>query len=128
MWHRNFLRRHKEIPVRITSANCREKAQAWTDEKSPSWTATLEGVANDGFLSDADGIINIDKSGFKTEEVYDKVYGTQETKEVPSLYNEADREQITVLFGGFACSRMLRPQVIYDSKMQLQSRFEGTSH
>ena len=125
-WHRDFLGRHKQLSVRATSAKSRKKSEEWNQEKCDAWIILLTTLHEDGFLTDPDGIVNVDESPFPTGETHDKVYAECGTREVESFGTGSDREHITTLFGGFASGRTLRPVVLYDGKMHIRSRFDGT--
>ena len=58
--------------------------------------------------------------------MWNRVYACKGTKEVESTTDFDEKEHLTVLAGGNAAGFMLRPFILFDGKVQLASRFEGT--
>lgn len=74
------------------------------------------------------GIWNMDESAFALGEMWKRVYAVKGTKWVKSSYTGNPKESLTVLACGNAAGMMLRPFVLYDGKVQLNSKFEGTEN
>ncbi|XP_055344557.1 uncharacterized protein LOC129592525 [Paramacrobiotus metropolitanus] len=125
-WHREFLKRHPKISQRISHGVSRKKAKEWTVENREGWIQRLSELNTDGLLYDPAGIWNFDESAFQVSEKVTTVYAKRGVKEVLSYYDGNDRELITVLAGGNAAGEILRPLILFDGKVVLASRFEGT--
>ncbi len=125
-WHRGFLRRHKQLSLRVTKATSAKKMKQWNQEACDQWIELLTELADDGFLDDPDCILNLDESSFKLGEDYKLGYALRRIRHQIALRAGDERIQLTVLAAGFASGRMLRPLVLYDGLNHLASRFHGT--
>ncbi|XP_055356532.1 uncharacterized protein LOC129601694 [Paramacrobiotus metropolitanus] len=125
-WHREFLKRHPKIAQRISHSVSRRKAKEWTVENREGWIQRLSELNTEGLLLDPAGIWNFDESAFQVAEKVTTVYAKRGVKEVLSYYDGNDRELITVLAGGNAAGEILRPLILFDGKVFLASRFDGT--
>ncbi|GAU91619.1 hypothetical protein RvY_03842 [Ramazzottius varieornatus] len=76
-WHRKFLRRNREISSRILSAVSFKKSRELTRARCEHWISLLQKLSDNGFLDDADGIWNLDESGFRLTELFDKERSTR---------------------------------------------------
>jgi hypothetical protein len=83
-------------------------------------------VHQDGFLDDPRAIWNLDESAFTLGEKHSKVYARKGTREVRSYYDGRAKESLTLLVCGNASGIMSRPFILYDGKVNLRSRLEGT--
>ena len=86
----------------------------------------LEKLDELGYLSDANGIWNLDESPFKLAELHDVVYSRKGVREVATFAECSDREQVTVLAGGNAAGFMLRPLILFGGVCHVASRITGT--
>lgn len=86
----------------------------------------LTPFAEEGWLDDPAGIINFDESAFQLDEEYDKVFAARGAPEVVSFLGGDPKERITVLVAGSAQGKIFRPLALYDGKVNLLSRLEGT--
>ncbi|GAU89220.1 hypothetical protein RvY_01797 [Ramazzottius varieornatus] len=55
-WHRNFLRRNREISLRMLSALNFKKSREWTAARYEEWISLLQKLKDDAFLDNPDGI------------------------------------------------------------------------
>ena len=69
----------------------------------------------------------MDESSFKFGYESSKVFARKGAKQVKLLSEGTTRDQISVLFCGDATGKMLRPLVLYDGKLHLESMYEGTA-
>ncbi len=126
-WHAGFLKRHRNIAIRVTFANNRKKAREWNNQRCNEWINLLEGLTEGGGFNDPAGIWNADETGMPLGEVYDKVYAAKGSREVDSYFDGDEKERLTVLACGNAAGLMLRPLILYDGKVDLLSRLDGTN-
>ena len=77
-------------------------------------------------MGDAEGLWNFDESPFKLAELNEVVIARTGVRNVQIFGNGTDREQFTVLAGGNAAGRMLRPVVLYNGTCHLESRITET--
>ncbi|GAV06170.1 hypothetical protein RvY_16197 [Ramazzottius varieornatus] len=116
----------QEISRRLTSNVDRKKAREWDKEKAQSYVALLSEHHAAGYLTEPEGIFNLDESGFILGYKRDRVYTEAGVKQAIAHTEGTTRVQVTVLFCGDATGRMLRPLVLYDGKVQLESMHRGT--
>ena len=88
--------------------------------------ALLSELHIDGYLDDPDGIFNLDESAFSLTENVAKVFARKGVKALPSHSDGSDREQLIVLACGSASGKMLRPLILFDGKVLMGFRFNGT--
>ena len=129
-WHRGYLKRHKQISLRVVSALSFKKSREWTSERCEEWIKILQDLFDRGFLSAPEGIWNLDESGFQLAEMYDKAYAQKGTQEVVAYLKtpETDRENISLLAVGNAAGRVFRPLVVYKGKTHIASHFKDTNN
>ncbi|GAU91843.1 hypothetical protein RvY_04022 [Ramazzottius varieornatus] len=72
-WHRKILQRNREISSRVLSALSFKKSREWTAKRCEDWLSLLQKLSERGFLDDPEGIWNLDESGFRLAELYDRV-------------------------------------------------------
>ncbi|GAU96001.1 hypothetical protein RvY_07511 [Ramazzottius varieornatus] len=125
-WHRKFLKEHPEISRRLTSNVDRTKAREWDKEKAEAYIALLSEHHAAGYLTEPEGIFNLDESGLILGYERDRVHTEVGVKQARAHTEGTTRDQVTVLFCGDATGRMLRPLVLYDGKVQLESMHRGT--
>ena len=125
-WYANFLKRHPVVSKRITHAKNRTKMKDWTPEIAEKWIKILQELADGGRLDDPAGLWNLDESGFFLGEIWNRVLAIKGTKQVESSTEYDPKERLTVLVGGNAAGLLLRALILFDGKVQLSSRFEGT--
>lgn len=125
-WLRNFLRRHPEVSARVSFANNRKTSREWNSHTLDGWLNILQHAADDGFLTNPEGVANVDESAFQLSEKYDVVFTKRGIKEVEAYLDGDPKERLTVLAGGRADGFAFRPLILYDGKVNLMSRFEGT--
>lgn len=77
-------------------------------------------------MDDPKGQFNLDETACHLAEIFDKVYAAKGTSEVESFFDGDEKECITLLACGNAAGHMLRPLILYNGKVHMMSRFEGT--
>ncbi|GAU91583.1 hypothetical protein RvY_03810 [Ramazzottius varieornatus] len=127
-WYRKFLRRNREVSLRMLSALSFKKCPEWTAARCEEWISLLQNLSDEGFLDNPSGIWNLDESGFRLAELYDRVYAERGVKEAVGYVkgSESDRENISLLAMGDAAGKMLRPLILYKEKMHIESHFRDT--
>ncbi|XP_055349060.1 uncharacterized protein LOC129595950 [Paramacrobiotus metropolitanus] len=125
-WHYGFLKRHPEIKKRISHSANRKKSREWTVKNRQGWLKKLSELHMSGYLSDPRGIWNFDESAFQVAERVTSVYAEKGTKDVLSYFDGNDRELVTVLAGGNAAGEIMRPLILFDGKVMMASRLDGT--
>ncbi|GAU95613.1 hypothetical protein RvY_07203 [Ramazzottius varieornatus] len=122
-WHRKFLVRSREISLRILSALSFKKSREWTFRRCKEWILLLQKLSIDGFLVDAEGIWNLDESGFRLAELYGIVYTERDVKEAVGYVKETktDRENIILMAMENAAGKMPLPLILYKGKMHIES-------
>lgn len=98
----------------------------WTIDIAEKWIDILQTLDKDGYLSNPHGIWNLDETGFSLGEMWRRVYAIKGTKQVLSSSDYDSKQLLTVLAGGNAAGLMCRPLVLYDGRLQISSRFDGT--
>ena len=68
----------------------------------------------------------MDESSFKIGLESTFVFARKGSKQVESYSDGSTRDQLSVLFCGDATGKMLRPCVLYDGKLHLESMHQGT--
>ncbi|GAV03904.1 hypothetical protein RvY_14269 [Ramazzottius varieornatus] len=127
-WHRDLLGRHKEVSLRTLCAVSMKKSREWTRDRCEGWIKLLQEYDDDGYLSNPDGTWNLDESGFKVAEMYDKGYAQKGTPNVTGYVkgSASDRDNMTLLAVGNASGKMLRPLILYSDKLHIESHFDET--
>ncbi|GAV05115.1 hypothetical protein RvY_15291 [Ramazzottius varieornatus] len=127
-WHQKFLCRNREISLRTLSALSFTKSREWTKRRCEEWNSLLQELGDEGFFDNPEEIWNLDESGFKLAELYDRVYSEKGVKEAVGCVKgtENDRENISLLAMGNAAGMMLRPLILYRGKMHTESHFRDT--
>ncbi|GAV03708.1 hypothetical protein RvY_14097 [Ramazzottius varieornatus] len=78
---RKFLRRNREVSLRILSALSFKKSREWTAARCQEWISLLQNLSDEGFLDNPSGIWNLDESGFRLAELYDRIYAERGVNE-----------------------------------------------
>ncbi|GAV06360.1 hypothetical protein RvY_16369 [Ramazzottius varieornatus] len=127
-WHRDLLGRHKEVALRTLCAVSMKKSREWTRDRCEGWIKLLQEYADDGYLSNPNGVWNLDESGFKLAEMYDKGYAQKGTPNITGYVkgSASDRDNMTLLAMGNASGKMLRPLILYSGKLHIESHFDET--
>ena len=68
----------------------------------------------------------MDETACSLAEIYSKVFAAKGTREVDSYFDGDEKECVTVLPCGNAAGSVLRSLILYDGKVHLSDRFEGT--
>ena len=79
----------------------------------------------EGYLSDPEGIFNLDESALFLGHDYNVIYARRGSKRVLSHHDGDTKERVTVLACENAAGKMLRPFIIYNGMSQISSRFSG---
>ncbi|GAV02585.1 hypothetical protein RvY_13129 [Ramazzottius varieornatus] len=108
-----IAKEQKEISLRLASNVDRKKAREWTVECAESWIELLGGLNDQGYLSNPEGIIKLDESGFVLGFERERVYAEKGKKHVVSYTEGSTRDQVTTLFCGNAAGRMFKPLVLF---------------
>ena len=97
-------------------------------EKITRWIDLLQQLDDLGYLRDSNGIWNFDESSFKPAELNKAVFSRKGVRDVTTYTKGSDREQVSVLAGGNAAGRMLKPLVLFSGVCHLASRIVGTEN
>ena len=118
------------MSLRVISALSFKKSREWTFDRCEEWIKILQGLYDRGFMSNPNGIWNLDESGFQLAEMYDRVYAQKGSREVIAYHksSESDRDNISLLAVGNAAGRMLRPLILYKGKTHIASHFKDTNN
>ena len=126
-WLKGFLKRNPRVVLRLASNLDRKKALQWSTENCEGYIEQLASLEQRGYSSDPRGIFNMDESSFKLRYESSKVFARKGVKQVKLFSEGTTRDQLSVLFCGDATGKMLRPLVLYDGKLHLESMYEGTA-
>ena len=124
-WGTWFLCRHPEVSLRKATAKSVKKLKNLA-EKISHWIDLLQQLEKLGYLSNAEGVWNFDESPFKMAEFHEIVFSRTGVRDVTTFAEGSDREQVSVLAGGNATGRMLRPLILYSGICHVASRIIGT--
>ena len=111
---------------RVSHGTNRKKASEWNEEVCNEWLEKLEWLNANGYLNDAAGLWNLDESAFTLAEMWRRVLAVRGTSKVTSYIDADPKERLTVLAAGNAAGFMLPPLVLFDGKVQLLDRLDGT--
>ena len=125
-WLRGFLKRNPAVVLRLATNLDRKKDLEWNVKNCEGYIDILTTLHERGYLDDPRGIFNMDESSFKLGHESTFVFARKGAKQVKSMSEGTTRDQLSVLFCGDATGQMLRPRVLYDGKLHLQSMHDGT--
>ena len=77
-------------------------------------------------MDDPRGLYNLDESAFTLAQLWKRVIAVKGTHKVKSFNDGDAKASLTVLAAGNAAGLMLPPLILYDGKLHLSERFEGT--
>ena len=97
-------------------------------EKITHWIDLLQQLDDLAYLNDSNGIWNFDESLFKLAELNEVVFSRKGARDVTTYAEGSDRQQVSVLAGGNAAGRMLRPLVLFSGVCHLASRIVRTEN
>ena len=86
----------------------------------------LEWLNANGYLNDAAGSYNFDKSAFTLAEMWRSLSAVRSTPKVTRYIDADPTERLRVLAAGNAASFMLPPLTFFDGKVQLLDRLDRT--
>ena len=125
-WFRMFLGRHEELSLRVTHASNRKKDQEWSTERCETYISKLQALADDGFFERPEQLWNLDETAFTTTDMFDRVVARKGMKQIPSQFDGAEKETVTVLPCGNAAGKQLRFMAVYEGKVHEESRLDDT--
>ena len=125
-WLRGFLDRYPTVVLRLATNLDRKKSSEWNVANCEGYVEILKSLQERSYFDDPREIFNMDDSSFKMAHESMFVFARKGAKQVKSMSEGTTRDQLSVLFCGDATGKMLRPLVLYDGKLHLQSMFEGT--
>ena len=125
-WFSAFMKRHKELSMRITHASNRKKDREWSTERCEAYISKLQALAEDGFFEKPEQLWNLDETAFTTTDMFDRVIGRKGRKQIPSQFDGAEKETVTVLPCGNAAGKQLRFMAVYEGKVHVESRLDDT--
>ena len=120
-WLRGFLKRNPTVILRLASSLDQKKSLEWNAENCEGYLEILKSLHERGYLENPRGIFNMKESSFKRGLESSFVFAHRGAKQVKSYSDGSTRDQLSVLFCGDASGNMLRPCVLYDGKLHLES-------
>ncbi|GAV00466.1 hypothetical protein RvY_11309 [Ramazzottius varieornatus] len=123
---RRFLDRHEERSMRITHCSNRKKDSEWTVERCEDYISKLQKLYTVGFLERLEQVWNLDKTAFDTSEMYDRVVARKGAKQIPSQFDETEKESVTIHPCGNAVEIQLKFMALYSGKVHVLSRLYDT--
>ncbi|GAV09127.1 hypothetical protein RvY_18721 [Ramazzottius varieornatus] len=125
---RRFLQRHPTLSIRVTHANNRKKDREWTHELADKYISKLtELLFHRGFLDEPEQVWNLNESAFNPAEMFDRVVGRKEMRQIYSQFDGTEKELVTILPCGDAAGLQLPFMTLFSGKRHVRSRPDGTS-
>ena len=125
---RRFIKRHKDLSMRVTHSSNRKKNREWTTERCEEYISKLQIMSDEGFMDRSTQVWNLDETAFNTAEMYDRVIARKGAKQIPSQIDGNEKECVTILPCGNTAGVQLKFSGLYSGKLHLQSRLEGTNN